>query len=117
MLHSMGTKTFWFTTTDNHIRSDGEYSNSKSKSQSNHEKRVMTTAGLPMQCNLSTGQRKKIRRGLTVQIQVEKRKMSILAYKKYIRFPKDLLTSLKALRQMFKSKEDPPLALEAESSN
>jgi hypothetical protein len=31
----------------------------------------------------------------------------ILAYNKYIWFPKNLLTPLKALRQMFKSKEDP----------
>jgi hypothetical protein len=40
-----------------------------------------------------------------------------LAYKKYILLTKNLLTALKALRQMFKSNEDPPLALEAESSN
>jgi hypothetical protein len=38
------------------------------------------------------------------------------AYKKYIRFPKNLLTLMKALRQVFRSNADPPLALEAESS-
>jgi hypothetical protein len=40
-----------------------------------------------------------------------------MPYKKYILLTKNLLTALKALRQMFKSNEDPPLALEAESSN
>jgi predicted solute-binding protein len=33
-------------------------------------------------------------------------RLSILAYNKYIWFPKNLLTPLKALCQMFKSKED-----------
>jgi hypothetical protein len=45
------------------------------------------------------------------------RSHSCLAYRKYILLTKNLLTALKALRQMFKSNEDPPLALEAESSN
>ena len=44
-------------------------------------------------------------------------RLLILAYNKYIWFPKNLLTPLKALCQMFKSKEDPPMAPEPESLN
>ena len=40
-----------------------------------------------------------------------------MPYKKYILLPKNLLTALKASHQVFKSNEDPPLALEVESSN
>ena len=51
---------------------------------------------------------------LTIKTRLEK---SCLAYKKYMLFSTCPLTLLKAVRQMFKLNEDPPLELEAESSN
>jgi hypothetical protein len=57
-------------------------------------------------------------RDLPYEYNRKRRRWSCLTHKKkYILVPKYLLTFVKALRQMFKSKEDPPLALEAESSN
>ena len=65
-------------------------------------------------------ERRQRRRVLPIQFLKGKRRQSdedCLAHKKYIRFSNSLLTLLKALRHMFRSNEDPPLALEAESSN
>jgi hypothetical protein len=53
----------------------------------------------------------------TYDTRQNQRSQSCLAYKKYILLTKNLLTALKAVRQMFKSNKDPPLALEAELSN